>query len=84
MADAVPIVLAKWGMNMVEATVVEWKRSVGDPVVEGEAIATIATDKVEADVVAPATGILVEILVLPDQDAGVGDTLGYIRPEEAR
>jgi pyruvate/2-oxoglutarate dehydrogenase complex dihydrolipoamide acyltransferase (E2) component len=82
MADPVPITLPKWGMNMAEATVVEWKNAVGERVIEGEAIATIETDKVDADVVAPASGVLVEILVQPDQDAKVGQTLGLIQPDE--
>ena len=73
--------LAKWGMNMVEATLVEWKKSVGDRVAEGEGIATIATDKVEAEVVAPVSGTLVDILVLPNQDAKVGETLGHIQSD---
>jgi len=81
MPETVPIVLFKWGMNMVEATVVEWKKSVGDRVTEGEAVAAIATDKVEADVVAPTSGVLIEILVNPDHDARVGETLGFIQTD---
>jgi pyruvate/2-oxoglutarate dehydrogenase complex dihydrolipoamide acyltransferase (E2) component len=68
-------------MNMVEATVVEWKKAVGDRVVEGEPVAAIQTDKVEAEVVAPSSGTLIEILVPPDVDAKVGQTLGRIQPD---
>ena len=81
MLEAVPIVLQKWGMNMVEATVVEWKKAVGDRVTEGEIVASIQTDKVEAEVVAPASGTLVEILVQIDEDAKVGQALGRIQPD---
>jgi pyruvate/2-oxoglutarate dehydrogenase complex dihydrolipoamide acyltransferase (E2) component len=79
--EAVPIVLQKWGMNMVEATVVEWKKAVGDRVTQGEIVAAIQTDKVEAEVVAPASGTLVEILVQIDEDAKVGQALGRIQPD---
>jgi len=79
--EAVPIVLQKWGMNMVEATVVEWKKAVGDRVTQGEIVAAIQTDKVEAEVVAPASGTLIEILVQTDEDANVGQALGRIRPD---
>jgi len=79
--EAVPIVLQKWGMNMVEATVVEWKKVVGDRVTQGEIVAAIQTDKVEAEVVAPASGTLVEILVQIDEDAKVGQALGRIQPD---
>lgn len=81
MPEAVPIVLQKWGMNMVEATVVEWKKAVGDRVTQGEIVAAIQTDKVEAEVVAPASGTLIEILVQTDEDAKVGQALGRIRPD---
>jgi len=81
MAEPVPVVLPKWGMNMVEATLVEWKKAVGDRIMEGDAIASIETDKVEADIVAPTTGTLIEIVVAPDQDAKVGDTLALIQPD---
>jgi pyruvate/2-oxoglutarate dehydrogenase complex dihydrolipoamide acyltransferase (E2) component len=79
--EAVPIVLQKWGMNMVEATVVEWRKAVGDRVTQGEIVASIQTDKVEAEVVAPASGTLIEILVQIDQDAKVGQALGRIQPD---
>ncbi|HYM97636.1 MAG TPA: lipoyl domain-containing protein [Candidatus Sulfotelmatobacter sp.] len=81
MAETVPVVLPKWGMNMVEATLVEWKKSIGDRVREGEAIASVMTDKVEAEVVAPVSGVLTDILVLPDQDATVGATLARIQKD---
>jgi len=68
-------------MNMVEATVVEWKKAVGDRVTQGEIVAAIQTDKVEAEVVAPASGTLIEILVQTDEDAKVGQALGRIRPD---
>jgi pyruvate/2-oxoglutarate dehydrogenase complex dihydrolipoamide acyltransferase (E2) component len=79
--EAVPIVLQKWGMNMVEATLVEWKKAVGDRVTQGEIVASIQTDKVEAEVVAPASGTLIEILVQIDEDAKVGQALGRIQPD---
>jgi 2-oxoglutarate dehydrogenase E2 component (dihydrolipoamide succinyltransferase) len=81
MAEKVPVLLPKWGMNMVEATLVGWKKSVGDHVREGEAIASVMTDKVEAEVVAPVSGVLTDILVLPDQDANVGATLAKIQAD---
>lgn len=66
---------------MVEATLVEWKKAVGDRVTQGETVASIQTDKVEAEVVAPASGTLIEILVQIDEDAKVGQALGRIQPD---
>jgi pyruvate/2-oxoglutarate dehydrogenase complex dihydrolipoamide acyltransferase (E2) component len=63
---------------MVEATVSEWHKKVGDTVAEGEEIAEISTDKLDSALEAPAAGTLVEILVEAGQDAEVGDTLAFI------
>jgi pyruvate/2-oxoglutarate dehydrogenase complex dihydrolipoamide acyltransferase (E2) component len=79
-AEPTPIVLPKAGMNMVEATVVAWRKSPGDSVEEGEPIVDIETDKVEMEIEAPASGVLREVLVGVDEDAPVGATLGFIEP----
>lgn len=81
MAELVPVLLPKWGMNMVEATVVEWLKAVGDRVEAGEPLVGVETDKVEATVDAPVTGVLREIVAQPDEDVPVGATLGYLEPE---
>jgi len=79
-ADPTPIVLPKEGMNMVEATVVAWRKSPGERVEKGEAIVAIETDKVELEIEAPVSGVLREVLVGVDEDAPVGATLGLIEP----
>lgn len=76
-----PLTLPKWGMNMVEATLTAWHKSVGDHVVEGEEIAEIATDKVDTALESPVTGTIVEIVVDEGEDAEVGDVLAYIEAD---
>jgi pyruvate/2-oxoglutarate dehydrogenase complex dihydrolipoamide acyltransferase (E2) component len=78
--EPTPIVLPKAGMNMVEATVVAWRKSPGDRVEQGEPLVAIETDKVELEIEAPVAGVLREVLVAVDQDAPVGATLGLIEP----
>lgn len=77
-SDRTPVILPKWGQNMVEATVAEWHKKVGDSVAAGEEIAEISTDKLDSALEAPAAGTLVEILVEVGEDAEVGDVLAYI------
>jgi pyruvate/2-oxoglutarate dehydrogenase complex dihydrolipoamide acyltransferase (E2) component len=76
-----PLTLPKWGMNMVEATLTVWHKSVGDHVVEGEEIAEIETDKVDTTLESPVTGTIVEIVVDEGEDAEVGDVLAYIEAD---
>ncbi len=80
-SERVPVALPKWGMNMVEGTVAAWLKEVGDAVAEGEAIAEIATDKVDSELESPVAGTLVEIVVAKGEDAEVGDVLAYIEVE---
>jgi pyruvate/2-oxoglutarate dehydrogenase complex dihydrolipoamide acyltransferase (E2) component len=78
--DPTPIVLPKAGMNMVEATVVAWRKSPGEQVEKGEPLVAVETDKVELEIEAPVSGVLQEVLVAVDEDAPVGATLGLIEP----
>ena len=78
MADTTPIVLPKAGMNMVEATVVAWRKSPGEQVEKGEPVVAVETDKVEVEIEAPVSGVLQDVLVAVDEDAPVGATLGLI------
>lgn len=70
--------LPKWGMTMQEGTLTEWKVAIGDTVAAGQPIATILTDKVEAEVEAPVAGTVAEILVQPDQTVAVGTVIARI------
>ena len=51
------------GESIVEATIAEWLKAVGDPVKAGEPVLTLETDKVDLDVGATQDGVLAEIRV---------------------
>jgi pyruvate/2-oxoglutarate dehydrogenase complex dihydrolipoamide acyltransferase (E2) component len=70
--------LPKWGMTMQDATVVEWLVAAGDTVTEGQELAVVTTNKVEASVEAPVGGTIVEILVGADETVDVGTVLARI------
>lgn len=72
------VLLPKWGMNMQEGTITEWLVAAGDDVEEGQVIATVEADKVDAEIEAPATGTLAEILVEEDETVDVGTVLARI------
>lgn len=74
------ITLPKWGMTMQEAMISEWLVRVGDRVTEGQPVVRVESDKVDAEVEAPATGTLVEILVHAGEEAEVGSVIGRIEP----
>jgi len=81
------ITMPQMGVSVVEGTVVEWKKQVGDWVEADEVIAAISTDKIDTDVEAPAAGRLQEIVVGVGETVEVGTVLALIatdaKPGEA-
>ncbi|MDH4478954.1 MAG: 2-oxoglutarate dehydrogenase complex dihydrolipoyllysine-residue succinyltransferase [Rhodoferax sp.] len=49
--------------SVAEATMLQWKKKIGDSVTADEILIDIETDKVVLEVPAPSSGVLVEILV---------------------
>lgn len=74
----VPVVMPQLGESVAEGTVIEWLKKEGDRVQKDEGILAISTDKVDAEIPAPASGVLSQILVKAGDVAPVGATLAII------
>lgn len=74
----VEITMPAMGESVTEGTVLEWLKQVGDQVNEGEPLIEVSTDKVDAEVPAPASGTLSAIHIGPDETVTVGAVLGEI------
>ncbi len=70
--------MPKMGESIMEGTVIEWKKKVGDTVAQDETVLEIATDKVDSEVPAPIAGVLVEILVPEGETVEVGTPIAII------
>ena len=68
------------GESVTEGTVLDWLKQEGDHVTEGEALVEISTDKIDAEVPAPATGTLTKILKAPDDIVKIGESLAELEP----
>ena len=66
------------GESVTEGTVTRWLKQVGDTVTADEALVEISTDKVDTELPAPATGVLLSITVPEDTTIAVGSVLGVI------
>jgi biotin carboxyl carrier protein len=75
---AVDIVMPHMGESVAEGTVLGWLKAVGDEVAEDEPLVEIATDKINVEVPAPASGVLTEILTEKGGTVEVGQTIGRI------
>ncbi len=58
---AVEVVMPQMGESIFEGTITKWLKKPGDKVQRDEPLFEISTDKVDAEIPAPATGILREI-----------------------
>ncbi len=76
--STIQVVMPPMGESVTEGTVLEWHRQEGDPIGQDETIVEISTDKVDAEVPAPAAGTVVKILVGEGDTVAVGDVLAEI------
>ncbi|MEX0994436.1 MAG: 2-oxoglutarate dehydrogenase, E2 component, dihydrolipoamide succinyltransferase [Balneolaceae bacterium] len=76
--ERVEVVMPQMGESVMEGTIIEWSKNVGDTVEMDEALLEIATDKVDTEVPSPESGTLVEILVEAGDTVEVGQTIAII------
>src|SRR5438270_12386809 len=75
---AIDVVMPQMGESIAEGTVVRWIKKPGEKVERDEPLLEISTDKVDAEIPAPAAGTLSEILVQEGQTVAVNSVLARI------
>ena len=75
---ATDVILPALGMAQDSGTIVQWLKSEGDQVVQGEPIAEIQTDKVTVELESPATGTLMHISASAGDEVPVGQVIARI------
>ncbi|MCG8372112.1 MAG: 2-oxoglutarate dehydrogenase, E2 component, dihydrolipoamide succinyltransferase [Balneolales bacterium] len=80
--ERIEVVMPQMGESVVEATVIEWSKQIGDTVEEDETLLEISTDKVDSDVPSPAAGTLIEIHAQADETIEVGQVIAVIATGE--
>ncbi len=75
---AFDVVMPQMGESIAEATVLKWHRQVGDLIAKDDTLYEISTDKVDAEIPAPAAGTLLEILVEVNATVPVGTVVARI------
>lgn len=78
---AIEMIMPKVDMDQETGTVVEWLKTDGQLVTEGETILVIETDKIAIDVEAPGTGILNGISAKEGDVIPIGTVIAYILEE---
>jgi 2-oxoglutarate dehydrogenase E2 component (dihydrolipoamide succinyltransferase) len=72
------VIMPQMGESIAEGTITKWMKKVGDRVQRDEPLFEISTDKVDAEIPAPASGILKEIRVEPGATVPINTVVGII------
>jgi 2-oxoisovalerate dehydrogenase E2 component (dihydrolipoyl transacylase) len=80
---AIKVLVPRLGEGVEEVTIIKWLKKVGDTVTELEPLLEVNTDKVDTEIPAPASGIVLNIEMQEGQPAKVGELLAIIgAPDE--
>jgi pyruvate dehydrogenase E2 component (dihydrolipoamide acetyltransferase) len=72
------VVMPQMGESVAEGTIVRWIKKLGDLVERDEPLFEISTDKVDAEIPAPAAGVLSEIKVKEGETVPVNSVVAVI------
>ncbi len=75
---ATTITMPQLGETVTEGTVAQWLKKVGDTVEKYEPFLEVSTDKVNAEVPAPVTGVIKEVLVKEGDTVPIGTAIAVI------
>jgi 2-oxoglutarate dehydrogenase E2 component (dihydrolipoamide succinyltransferase) len=76
--------MPQMGESIAEGTIVRWLKQVGDAVKRDEPLFEISTDKVDAEIPAPASGVLSEIKVKEGETVAVNTVVAVINGDGAK
>ncbi|HAS44693.1 MAG TPA: 2-oxoglutarate dehydrogenase, partial [Microscillaceae bacterium] len=74
----VEMVMPKMGESVMEGTILQWLKAVGEEIEEDEPVLEVATDKVDTEVPATHAGVLKEILAQEGDVVQVGQPIAII------
>ncbi len=81
MAREVPLLMPKMSMTMESGELLGWLKAEGDTIAAGDPVAEVQTDKVDMEVEAPVSGVLVRIVAQPGSTLDVGAPIAFISSE---
>jgi pyruvate dehydrogenase E2 component (dihydrolipoamide acetyltransferase) len=72
------VIMPQMGESIAEGTLTKWLKKAGEPVKRDEPLFEISTDKVDAEIPAPASGTLLEILVPEGQTVPINTVVARL------
>jgi 2-oxoglutarate dehydrogenase E2 component (dihydrolipoamide succinyltransferase) len=75
---ATPVIMPQMGESIVEGTITRWLKKIGDSVEKDEPLFEISTDKVDAEIPSPVSGILTEIKFPEGETVGINTIVAIV------
>ena len=72
------VVMPKMGESIIEGTILEWRKKVGDSIEVDEILLEIGTDKVDSEIPSPVSGKIMKLLAEPNDVIEVGRVIAQI------
>ncbi len=70
------------GESIIEATIINWHKKVGDVIEAEDTIVEVATDKVDSEIPSPISGTIAEILYQENEVVQIGSVIARITTAE--
>ncbi len=74
------VTMPQMGESVVEGTVTKWLVSLGDRVTEDQPLCEISTDKVDAEIPSPGSGVIAQLVAAEGQTLPIGALIAVIEP----
>ena len=72
------VIMPKLGLTMTSGQITKWLKKEGDPVIKGEPLVVIETDKISNEVECPADGYLLKILAEEGEERNIVEPIGVV------
>ena len=79
---SITVTMPQMGESVVEGTIEQWLVQEGDRVEKDQIVCEVSTDKVDAEIPAPESGVITRILVAEGETVEVGAELVILEPGE--
>jgi pyruvate dehydrogenase E2 component (dihydrolipoamide acetyltransferase) len=76
------VTMPQMGESIAEGTLTKWLKGVGDKVERDEPLFEISTDKVDAEIPSPASGVLARVLVQAGSTVAINTVVAVIASEQ--
>ncbi|HEY8674671.1 MAG TPA: biotin/lipoyl-containing protein, partial [Candidatus Dormibacteraeota bacterium] len=80
---ALTVTMPQLGESVTEGTIAKWLKQPGDAIAKYESIAEVITDKVNAEIPAPADGVMAELIAQEGAVVPVGQPICSIETADA-